>query len=339
MVFDLTASSNSRKLMILNPEYPRDIVKTVTPGESDTAVFQVVIAEKGRPEKYTYQWYVNGETVEGAQSDTYERDLTNDKGEYTVWCEVTNKAGTVRTREAKLTVKKVPVLDTSYPADASAIIAKTAEFKVVIKEDGYPTEYTYQWYADGNAIEEATEAVYNRKAGKVGTENIHCVVTNEAGTVQSRTAVFTISKEDIVIDGDFVDGSAWGTYSNGGAGNIGYSSINGVRCFRIYVDGAYKGYAHSNNLYDFTGKNKLVFYVSAFDNQSRPNTNDIHFGVSDTAGEGNFIAHTTVVGHMGNYEKVVVDVSAVSGMHRIKFGMSRTTYNADLVYLEDVWFE
>lgn len=336
MLFDMSASSNSRKIMQLNPEYPKDVTMKSTDG---TAVFKAEIAKHGRPDEYTYQWYVNGAAVAEANHKEYERNISGDKGQYTVWCEVTNKAGTVRTREAKLTVKKVPVLDTSYPADTSAIIAKTAEFKVVIKEDGYPTEYTYQWYAYGNAIEGATEAVYNRKAGKVGKENIHCVVTNDAGTVQSRTAVFTINQEDIVIDGDFVDGSEWGTYSNGGAGNIGYSSVNGVRCFRIYVDGARKGYAHSNNYYDFTGKNKLVFYVSAFDNQSRPNVNYIYFGVSDTEGEGNFIAHTTVVGHMGNYEKVVVDVSAVSGMHRIKFGMSRTTYNADLVYLEDVWFE
>ena len=336
MLFDMSASSNSRKIMQLNPEYPKDVTMKSTDG---TAVFKAEIAKHGRPDEYTYQWYVNGASVAEANYEEYERDISGDKGQYTVWCEVTNKAGTVRTREAKLTVNKVPILDTSYPADASAIIAKTAEFKVVIKEDGYPTEYTYQWYADGNAIEGATEAVYNRKAGKVGKENIHCVVTNDAGTVQSRTAVFTINQEDIVVNGDFADGSTWGTYLSGGEGSITHSSINGVRCLRMHVDGYRSGYAWSNNKFDFTGKNKLVFFVSSFSNVDRPHNTPIYFGVSDTGADGKFIASTVVAGHNGSNEKVVVDVSSVSGMHSIKFGMSRTAYNADLVYLEDVWFE
>lgn len=194
MVFDLTASSNSRKLMILNPDYPQDVVKTVTPGESDTAVFQVVIAEKGRPDKYTYQWYVNGEMVDGAHSDIYERDLTNDKGEYTVWCEVTNKAGTVRTREAKLTVKKVPVLNGSYPQDVTVNVTEDATFEVKIDDAGYPDSNTYQWYLNGTVVNGATGTSFTHYRSLEGTDEVYCEVTNAAGVVKTRTARLTANR-------------------------------------------------------------------------------------------------------------------------------------------------
>lgn len=317
----------------LESSLPADV--TVTSGTE--VAFSVVVTDSGVPKEHTFQWYVNDVAVEGATEDTYVRDTSGDKGVFSVWCAVTNKAGTVVSRKANLTVNKLPVLVENYPADASAIIAKTAEFKVTVSEDGYPNEYAYQWYVDEKAVAGATESTYTRTAPAVGTEKIHCVVTNNAGSVQSRVATFTITKEDIVVNGIFADGSTWGTYLSGGAGSITYNSEWGS--LRLYVDGARSGYAWSNKQYDFTGKNKLVFYVHAFDDQGYGHNTPIYFGASDTGGDAAFIASTMVYGHHAEYEKVVVDVSAVTGWHYIKFGMTRNIDNADLVYLGSVWFE
>lgn len=333
MIFNVVLGSKD-VTATLDPGYPVDI--TVTAG--DEASFKVVVTDVGFPRDHTFQWFVNEKAIEGATEDNYTRDTSEDKGVYSVRCEVKNKAGTAVSKTAMLTVKKLPVLDESFPQDASAIIAKNATFEARISETGYPDSYTYQWYVNENKVDGATGAIYTRTAPAVGTENIYCMVTNEAGTVKSRTATFTISKEDIVVNSSFTDGSTWGTYLSGGEGSILLDSY-GEGCLRMHVDGPRSGYAWSSNQYDFDGKNKLVFFVRHFSNVDRPHNTPIYFGVSDTGADGAFIASTMVAGHTGNDETVVVDVSSVSGKHLIKFGMTRTEYNADLVYLEDVWFE
>lgn len=201
MLFDMTANTNSRKIMLLNPEYPKDVTLKNTDGE---ATFFAVIAKKGRPDEYTYQWYVNGTAVAGATNATYVRNVSGDKGQYTVWCEVANKAGTVQTREAKLTVYRLPVLNASYPANTSAIIGNSVSFKVVIAEKGYPDSYSYQWYLNGSPVSGANSATYTRTTTGVGTSRVYCVVSNAAGTVASRTAEYTVNP--LVL---FPGGLAW----------------------------------------------------------------------------------------------------------------------------------
>lgn len=268
MVFDLTASSNSRKLMILNPDYPQDVVKTVTPGASDTAVFQVVIAEKGRPEKYTYQWYANGEKVEGAQSDTYERDLTKDKGVYTVWCEVTNKAGTVRTREAKLTVKKVPVLNGSYPGDVTVTVGTDATFEVKIDDTGYPDAYTYQWYLNGTAVNGATKASFTHYRSLKGSDEVYCEVTNETGTVKSRVAKFTANRLYLYNYGDQCSGVSGGWVAAWSGSNSASNYIKGIthESNRIWIHGKaneYVGGAGTNRKLDLSKHTKVTAIVAS----------------------------------------------------------------------------
>lgn len=90
-----------KKVPVLNSSYPQNA--TVTAG--DTVTFSVLIAEDGKPAAYTYQWYVNGGLVSGEPSQNYTRNTSNDSGVYTVYCEVTNKAGTVTSRTASLVVR------------------------------------------------------------------------------------------------------------------------------------------------------------------------------------------------------------------------------------------
>ena len=99
---------------------------------------------------------------------------------------------------------------------------------VVFAEEGKPDVYTYQWYVNGNAVAGATAASFTRTAPAIGTENIYCVVTNKAGTVQSKTAILNVAREDINIDANFVDGGSWGGYISGGVGSV------------VYENGTYK---------------------------------------------------------------------------------------------------
>lgn len=184
------------KLPILDSNYPEDVSTTVIKGNTTSATFTAVIAESGNPAFYTYQWYVNGTAVEGANGSSYTKDDLTDTVTYTVYCEVTNKKGTVTTRIATLEVVQrfTPVLNASYPEDVTANEGTSYTSKVVIDTAGNPASYTYQWYKNGTAIDGATNDSYTFTPTAGGTVTLYCEVTNQAGTVSSRTATITVER-------------------------------------------------------------------------------------------------------------------------------------------------
>lgn len=93
-------------------------------------------------------------------------------------------------REAK--IKKLPVLNGGYPADATVWHGNQATFKVAISEAGVPDEYTYQWYRNGSVWTGATKSSVSWSSAAIGSHTIYCIVTNKAGSVRSRTATLTV---------------------------------------------------------------------------------------------------------------------------------------------------
>ncbi len=63
---------------------------------------EVAISEHGYPKEYTYQWYKNGSKISGANSSKY-AFAPSGVGATTLYCEVTNSAGTVKSRTATIT--------------------------------------------------------------------------------------------------------------------------------------------------------------------------------------------------------------------------------------------
>lgn len=89
--------------------------------------------------------------------------------------------------------KVVPVLNANYPANVTADYGGSATFQVKIATKGYPDKYTYQWYQGNVALNGGTNSSYTYTGlTSPGTYQIRCDVTNEAGTVQSRTATLTV---------------------------------------------------------------------------------------------------------------------------------------------------
>lgn len=187
MLFDLSANTNLRRVATLDPDYPKNVsVKAGT-----DAVFSVIIKRDGRPTEYTYKWYVNDTLVSDATTAVYTRDTTSDKGTYSVYCEVINKVGMVKTRVANMQVNTLPVLNSSYPANASVTVGSSVTLSVSISTHGYPQSYTYQWYKNGSKISGATSSSYKFTPSALGKTTFYCKVTNSAGTVTSRTATIT----------------------------------------------------------------------------------------------------------------------------------------------------
>ena len=89
-------------------------------------------------------------------------------------------------------IKKLPVLNPSYPANVTNWQGEQATFKVEIATPGVPAEYTYQWYRDGAKWTAATTATVIWSGASIGSHSIYCVVTNKAGEVTSRVATLTV---------------------------------------------------------------------------------------------------------------------------------------------------
>lgn len=96
---------------------------------------------------------------------------------------------------------KVPVLSPNYPEDASLEFNKNVTCKVAIETPGSPALCSYQWYKNGEAVEGATGDTYTFQPLVVGSVEVYCRVTNEAGTVTSRTAVITGKEVYLFKDG------------------------------------------------------------------------------------------------------------------------------------------
>ena len=91
------------ELPVLNSAYPANV--TVVVEANASASFNVQIATPGKPAEYTYQWYLNGAKISGATNAGYTKTGLTAAGTHTLYCVVTNKAGTVTSRVATLTVK------------------------------------------------------------------------------------------------------------------------------------------------------------------------------------------------------------------------------------------
>jgi hypothetical protein len=141
----------------------------------------------------TYQWLKNGSPLSGATSASYATPATatSDSGA-TFSVVVSNSAGSVTSRSAKLTVSAVAPSITTQPADATVSAGSNATFTVVA---GGTAPLTYQWRKNGTAIAGATATSYTTGATSTSDSGsgFTVVVTNSAGTVTSRSAVLTVT--------------------------------------------------------------------------------------------------------------------------------------------------
>lgn len=146
------------KLPVLSENYPQDV--TIVASANGSAVFSVQITEPGSPAEYTYKWYKGGNLVNGTTGDTLNLTGLTAAATTTVYCEVTNKAGTVTSRVATLTVRDWKP-DYRYTGNAQLI------------DDG-----NYNWrikfFTSGN--------VNFSSLGNAATLDVFCVGGGGAGT-------------------------------------------------------------------------------------------------------------------------------------------------------------
>ena len=102
MIFNM-GEGVAYKTPVLNSAYPANV--TQLERAEGSAKFEVKIDAAGHPDSYTYQWYVNDVAVSGATSSSYTKTGLTSAATYSVYCKVTNKAGSINSRTAILTVQ------------------------------------------------------------------------------------------------------------------------------------------------------------------------------------------------------------------------------------------
>ncbi|MGA8270741.1 MAG: hypothetical protein WB919_04220 [Candidatus Sulfotelmatobacter sp.] len=173
-----------------------DLMPTVTiaQGSSQTIIvgqpvtFTAITTGTG---PFSYQWYLNGNSVGGATSSTYvisETTSTMNGAVYTVTA--TNAAGSASSHQCTLTLDTPPSI-TTPPSNLTVYVGQTGSFSVTAAGTA---PLTYQWYLNGTAISGATLSSYTTPATTtVGSDSFYTVkATNAAGSVTSSVATLTI---------------------------------------------------------------------------------------------------------------------------------------------------
>ena len=143
---------------------------------------------------FTYQWFLNGQPISGATSNSYTIASTTagDNGDsFTVI--VTNAAGTVTAGPYTLTVLIPPAI-TQQPVNQTVTAGQQATFSVSVVSAA-TTPLNYQWAQNGTAISGATTATFTTAATSIGDSGAtySVKVSNTAGSVTSSAATLTVN--------------------------------------------------------------------------------------------------------------------------------------------------
>ncbi|MGH9736926.1 MAG: hypothetical protein ACRD8A_20340 [Candidatus Acidiferrales bacterium] len=143
---------------------------------------------------FTYQWFLNGQPISGATSNSYTIGSTtaSDNGDsFTV--ALSNAAGSVIAGPYMLTVLVPPAI-TQQPLNQTVTAEQQATFSVTIASTA-TTPLNYQWAENGTAINGATTATFTTPATSLADSGAtySVKISNTAGSVTSSPATLTVN--------------------------------------------------------------------------------------------------------------------------------------------------
>ncbi len=188
-----TLTSKAATLTINTPLAVVSAPSAVTVTVGTPATMSIVASGSG---PFTYQWYKDGVLLAGATGASYRVAKTQASSAGSYYVKITNRAGTVTSGAAALTVN-FPVTITSQPASAELPEGAPVTLSVGATGSGV---LGYQWYKDGVALSGATGATYSIKALSSKSWGAYTVaVTNFLGTVTSARAQISIAGPPVVF--------------------------------------------------------------------------------------------------------------------------------------------
>ncbi len=178
---------------------------TAQVGETLTADTSGVADEDGLDDvSYSYQWQADGADISGATDSTY-TPVANDVGKaVSVKVSFSDDAGNEETLTSAATAAVKPETQeakANTPATGAPTISGTAQVGETLTadtsgiddEDGLDdVSYSYQWLADGSAIQDATDATYTPVVDDMGKAvSVAVSFTDDAGNEEELTSAAT----------------------------------------------------------------------------------------------------------------------------------------------------
>lgn len=191
--WEALTSEEARVNILDAPDWPEHHTNmTLSAGQSLT-----LVADNAGSGPFTYQWFHNGQPIEGVNSNTlFIASLTwRDEGEYAV--QISNPVGTILRNFVTLHVVSPPYLLTDL-ADVASPRGTNAELYVYA---GGEPPLGYTWYRDGALLpdEFGTNLIVYGVAYSHTNLSWQVVVTNFMGSITSRVARLTIIEPPVIL--------------------------------------------------------------------------------------------------------------------------------------------
>jgi len=140
---------------------------------------------------YSYQWYLNGAAVNGANSTTWTFKPIS-AGNYSVYLKVTDTIGEVGKSNTAIIVVNPPPTVSVTPTSVSLDIGEPWTFRANVS--GGTPPYSYQWYIDDSPVINATGFMWTNSWLVPGNYMISVNVTDSVGIqCGSNTVLVTVS--------------------------------------------------------------------------------------------------------------------------------------------------
>jgi multisubunit Na+/H+ antiporter MnhE subunit len=179
----VTATSNTATVTVNGALSVTISPGTVTMDVGQPKTFTSTVT--GGTSSYSYQWYLNGVAVSGANSSAW-TFTPGSLGSYSVYVNVTDSVGVkVKSNVATVTVNTAPSVGI-LPTSATIHVGNSQVFTSTVSGGTSPP--SYQWYLNGSAVSGATSATWTFTPSSTGSYNVYVKVTDAVGTVATSTA-------------------------------------------------------------------------------------------------------------------------------------------------------
>jgi len=191
-----------------------------TSNVGNTATFTIV---PNGTAPYTYQWYKNGNIINGANSSFYTTpvlSLSDNGSTYHCYLTNCNGANNYTSSDAILTVSNIcyAVSISTNPANQTANVGSSAAFSVT------PTgtaPFTFQWYKNGSILTGATNYYYNTPTllPSDNGSNYYCRVSNCNGNYYINSSSATLAVTSACNNSEWI----WAKSAGANATEMSYS--------------------------------------------------------------------------------------------------------------------